>query len=664
MGASSSISRTDFQPNSVEISKAIVLSSLAYLDNAERKAALENRYSHMGLENIIMAHDFIMGECKQDENSTLFVAFRWRFLSKDMFALKAAGRNEFSKSYPEAGKDVRGLFNNELFRRITDDLPSISYFNNFKADKIIFSGHSLAGSLAHLFLICYMLNTREEAKRHISIGFGSPYFCDNDAKQFCEKNMELDRRMFTLVNGADPVPWLLTGIRMTVTCNPLAEMLSSSFNRLITGLVPAKSEEEIEVNASMLESLNAVVKIMQSMYCSGSPHHVSVGVYYEGKELQLVNSVTDVKLMDVNAWHCRQVECYVEEFSFYMNEGNFPIRRVIEESSPCIHACNLNIYHGPKSSEGVIVIRGLAFSELKHINVAAKSSNDSSKVEVGREWIVEKCSKDSSILLSRVLSKTEALDITQWENDENPQQMHLSVNIRTCFGSTVAKVNLINPWRDSYVAYALNRTMGRLLLMQQSEVLRVSHEYSEAYGALHCVFRDRFDLSEETKRELSENVKLLLTGPVETPVPSNLLQNLKDGLSFTESAQGPGRKLYVMLSTSLLSRPEDLCSVIPGHLCISRFANQNESSSNENKSSYVYCICDDKLRKLNYLDILGTIYCLLSGDTELEHKQSVDALYYEENIYRHVHRDGPKVKKRQGLPEGIATDIEDRAWKI
>jgi GTP-binding protein EngB required for normal cell division len=78
----------------------------------------------------------------------------------------------------------------------------------------------------------------------------------------------------------------------------------------------------------------------------------------------------------------------------------------------------------------------------------------------------------------------------------------------------------------------------------------------------------------------------------------------------------------------------------------------------------VYCICDNKLRKLNYLDILGTIYCLLSGDTELEHEQSVDALYYEEKIYWHVHRDGPKVKERQGLPEGIVKDIEDRAWKI
>ena len=136
----SSTSRTDFQPNSDEINKAVVLSMLAYLDTAQRKEAIENN------------------------STTLFVSFTWRFCIQDMFNVKVAGRDEFSKNYGEAGKDVRGLFHNELFQRITTNIPSVSYSHSFKAVRIIFSGHSSAGALAHLFLICYMLKTWEETK--------------------------------------------------------------------------------------------------------------------------------------------------------------------------------------------------------------------------------------------------------------------------------------------------------------------------------------------------------------------------------------------------------------------------------------------------------------------------------------------------------------------
>jgi hypothetical protein len=68
MGASAS--RTDLQPNSDEISKAVVLSSLANLDNLERRN-VANRYDNVGLENILMAPDFILCECRQNNNNTL-----------------------------------------------------------------------------------------------------------------------------------------------------------------------------------------------------------------------------------------------------------------------------------------------------------------------------------------------------------------------------------------------------------------------------------------------------------------------------------------------------------------------------------------------------------------------------------------------------------------
>ena len=95
MAFSRSTSRTYFQPNSDEINKAVFLSMLAYLDTAQRKEAIEYN------------------------STTLFVSFTWRFCIQDMFNVKVAGRDEFSKNYGEASKEVRGLFHNDIFQRIT-----------------------------------------------------------------------------------------------------------------------------------------------------------------------------------------------------------------------------------------------------------------------------------------------------------------------------------------------------------------------------------------------------------------------------------------------------------------------------------------------------------------------------------------------------------------
>ena len=118
-----------------------------------------------------------------------------------LFAVKVAGWSEFINSDGEAAKDVKGLFHYGLFQIITSEPPRMSHFQHYPAKRIIFSGHGLAGALDHMFLICYMINNRGEDREHISIGFGSPYFCDNAAKRFCQKTMKLDRRMFTFVNA-------------------------------------------------------------------------------------------------------------------------------------------------------------------------------------------------------------------------------------------------------------------------------------------------------------------------------------------------------------------------------------------------------------------------------------------------------------------------------
>ena len=85
--------------------------------------------------------------------------------------------------------------------------------------------------------------------------------------------------------------------------------------------------------------------------------------------------------------------------------------------------------------------------------------------------------------------------------------------LRTCFGSIEVDIELEDAWRDGYVAYALNKGIGILILMQQLEGLTRSYRYREAYGSIECVFYDPLDLSEKMKREYSETMKLQLTAP-------------------------------------------------------------------------------------------------------------------------------------------------------
>ena len=192
------------------------------------------------------------------------------------------------------------------------------------------------------------------SKPHISIGFGSPYFCDTDAKRFCEKIMELSRRMFTIVNGTDPVRWLLTRIRMTVPCNPDIEDLLSCLYRL---------------NLKELQGKNQSARL----------HYANVGLYYVGKELVPVNP--DVKVRSVNALQSHEVENCMKEFITGTNRTRFAISNFMKiGSKPSIESCALNIYHGQRNSEGFIAIIGRDLSELKEFHV---------KPDVGDKWVVE-----------------------------------------------------------------------------------------------------------------------------------------------------------------------------------------------------------------------------------------------------------------------------------
>lgn len=667
----------DYEPNSDEIARAVVLSSL---DNERSMAAVDTRYDRTGFERILMAQNFIMGF---DNNMTLYVAFRRCLPIRNMFALQVADRNEFIESFGEAAKNVEGLFHYELFQTITSELPNMSHFQHclqhYKSNRIIFSGHGLAGALAHMFLICYMLKTQEEDRKHISIGFGSPYFCDSAAKRFCQKTMELDTRMFTFVNSTDPLPSMLKGISMTLGRTRVQSLISEN------------SDEGAEIaSSSELNDVQSILKEMRSISRSNMPRYVSVGVDRGGRGSTFRGSVSN--LLDMlpetfrihidrffpelvsrdgfsdQALQCSKIESYVEKFASNAYIGRFPRKTTMVVSpNPCIEACTLSVYERETRYEGIITLRGSHWYDnfpLKPIVEPNVSCPVKPIVEpnvlcpvkpivepnVGYGWIIEDVC-ENSVLFKGILTKIEADAIFSWKKDETVEQTIPSVKLRTCFGSANTDLHVEDSWRDGYVASALARGMGRLLLMQQSEVPQISDLYREAFETLERGFPGSLDNFSHSipgaKRKYFDIMESFFARPVEIPCQNCVVA--ENGKGFIESSAGERIKCGLYLSTSLSSHRE-ISSVIPDYACISKFCHESYFSISEGR----------RITILNYRDIVRTIYCLLSG-AELQDDQS-DVRYYEKKLYNLS--EGQSVKNTQCLPEEIQADIKERRRKM
>lgn len=643
----------DFQPKSNEIANAVVLSSLAYLDDQQAMAEVETRCFDIGFQRILMAQNFIVGF---DNNKTLYVSFRRCLSIQNMFSLEVADRKEFIESFGEEAKNVEGLFHYDLFQTITSELPNMSHFQHYKSNRIIFSGHGLAGALAHLFLICYMLKTREEDREHISIGFGSPYFCDSAAKRFCHETMELNRRMFTFVNGTDPLPSMLKDISMTLGRTGVQSALSC-----LERLNSANSDEEAEIaSSSELNVVQSILKEMRSRSRSNMHHYVSVGVNCGGRGSTLrgsgiVESVLihwDKCMSFIQQWvspdafsnqalQCSRVESYVKMFASDAERERFQSKPVmVVAPNPCIQACTLSVYDRETRYEGVITIRGSNLYDNCPVKPFVEP-NISCPVKpivepnVGYEWKIEDES-ENSVLFKGILPKIEADAIFSWKKDETVEQTIHSVKLRTCFGSENTVLYVEDSWKDGYVASALARGMGRLLLMQQLEVPQISDLYREAFETLERGFSGPLaNLSHSipgTKRKHFDIMKSFFTRPLGIP--------FQNGQGFIECG--------MYLSTYLSSHPQ-LSSVIPDYACISKFCH----------GSY-FSISEGRIGILNYRDIVRTIYCLLSG-TEIQDDQS-DIFCCEKKIYDL--RGGQSVNCRQSLPEALQADIEERTSKM
>ncbi|CAM6060105.1 unnamed protein product [Sphagnum tenellum] len=100
--------------------------------------------------------------------------------------------------------------------------------------RIIFCGHSLGGAVAHMVLFRLFVENNwnfqdgEFPDSLISITFGAPHVCDEDAARKINEDTNLRWRFTNFVNQSDPVPCLLHSIPQTVAV--VAASLNSNEN--------------------------------------------------------------------------------------------------------------------------------------------------------------------------------------------------------------------------------------------------------------------------------------------------------------------------------------------------------------------------------------------------------------------------------------------------
>ncbi|KAJ6231734.1 alpha/beta-hydrolases superfamily protein [Anaeramoeba flamelloides] len=169
-------------------------------------------------------HSFIQVEktCKgfvefllASTESELFISFHIQNPMAVLSDFHSASDNQFINS-----NEHKQLFSSEIHKSsgflssihpglysIVSSFPIADFLELSEKKKIIFCGHSLNGSLAHLSAISAILliqNLLEdyESKSVLSIGFGSPFFCTRSVWDYLEEN-SIPNQILTIVNDRD-----------------------------------------------------------------------------------------------------------------------------------------------------------------------------------------------------------------------------------------------------------------------------------------------------------------------------------------------------------------------------------------------------------------------------------------------------------------------------
>ncbi|CAK9237460.1 unnamed protein product [Sphagnum troendelagicum] len=220
-------------PSRDDVSRAFFCSAAVYESSNERAEILlqntQRDYPTIKFAKVHMSLD-LFGEQKflvAYAEDAIFIAFRGTTTLEDIATNLKLARD------PRFG----GAFHCGFFKRSDvffkpDCNPIVGLLSLQK--RIIFCGHSLGGAVAHMVLFRLFVENNWNFQdgvfpdSWISIAFGAPHVCDEDAARNINEDANLRWRFMNFVNQSDPVPCLLHSIPHTVAV--VATSLKSNEN--------------------------------------------------------------------------------------------------------------------------------------------------------------------------------------------------------------------------------------------------------------------------------------------------------------------------------------------------------------------------------------------------------------------------------------------------
>ncbi|CAF3987890.1 unnamed protein product, partial [Rotaria sp. Silwood1] len=227
---------------------------------------------------------------KNSDEETLWVAFRGTTNMNDVLTDLT-----INPTLTSSGMVHRG------FSKRASELPYDTLMNEFNntercSKRLIFTGHSLGGSVAHLCTIFNLANkSYKENPKIYSIAFGSPFIGDRTvAEDIIRKNF--NNHFLTVINQSDIVPNLLnlveTGTRIQSTVAPIIQQCSEIVTTLLP-LISSVTGVSPDLLALPIQTLNSLVPKLKNLLGNKSTEYKPVGQYGFIRSLMSFNELNN-----------------------------------------------------------------------------------------------------------------------------------------------------------------------------------------------------------------------------------------------------------------------------------------------------------------------------------------------------------------------------------
>ncbi|CAF1300221.1 unnamed protein product [Didymodactylos carnosus] len=273
--------------SNMDIEMATVLSDAVYY--SDPIVHINEKYSSYNCISTLTVHEcglkfvsnapspYLLAISKSNTNEeTLWVAFRGTTNTNDVLTDLT-----IHPALTSSGMVHRG------FSKRASEFPYDTLMNEFYSEsdhrkRLIFTGHSLGGSVAHLCAIFSLANKSfKENPQIYSIAFGAPFIGNNTvAKDLIKKNF--NHHFLTIINQSDIVPNLLnlveTGTRIQSTIATMTESCSEITNTLLT-LISLSTGIPQEVINKSISTLNLMKPKLKNLLVNKITDYKPIGQY-------------------------------------------------------------------------------------------------------------------------------------------------------------------------------------------------------------------------------------------------------------------------------------------------------------------------------------------------------------------------------------------------